>query len=290
MYSGYVSGTLAGAEPVSCEEWMMTNPTIVSGAVSTVSELGKDEGWMQGWLSDDPARLGLGDLEVTDGAADDEEHTFVATDDERCFSVDVQLGEMEASRGFAVLDNWARNRVLHPDKEHVAVLVTEAVSDRYRTTLTTLAEHLPLVVIELQVWKGENEAIVVPHVALSSDDVDLSDTPAAKAAGASARATAASEPELDAESEAEFETHAADDGSPTVSEDEPLAAQSEDEEGDAEESDADEGGADDELVAESPDDKDDTGVGNPWGLPQAEDEGSIQASDNGSTGLLTKIS
>ena len=159
----------------------MTN--IVSGAVSTVTDLGKDEGWLRGWLEEEPGRLGLGQLEIGDAATDDE-RSFVATDDERCFSVDVQLGEMEASRGFQVLDNWARNRVLHPDKTHVAVLVTEVMSDRYQTTLETLADHLPLVVVELQVWKGENEAIVVPHVALSSNEVDLAETPAAKAAKA----------------------------------------------------------------------------------------------------------
>ena len=98
----------------------MTN--IVSGAVSTVTELGKDEAWLRSWLKERPNRLGLGDLEVGDTATDD---SFVATDDDRCFSVDVQLGEMEASRGFQVLDNWARNRVMHPDKSHVAVSLVE---------------------------------------------------------------------------------------------------------------------------------------------------------------------
>ncbi len=165
----------------------MTTPTIVSGAVSTVSDLGKDEAWLQGWLKEQPTRLGLGELEVADGADDDDQRSFVAVDDERCFSVDVRLGEMEASHGFQLLDNWARNRVRHPDKTHVAVLVSESASDRYRTTLETLAEHLPLVVVELAVWRGDTEAIVVPHVVLASDDVDLSTTPAAKAAEALAR-------------------------------------------------------------------------------------------------------
>ena len=82
-------------------------------------------------------------------------------------------GEVDASHGFQVLDNWARNRVRHPDKSHVAVLVTENAGERYRTTLETLAEHLPLVVIELAVWRGDKEAMVVPRVALASNDVDL---------------------------------------------------------------------------------------------------------------------
>jgi hypothetical protein len=227
----------------------MTN--IVSGAVSTVSELGKDEGWLQGWLQEQPKRLGLGELTVAE-SANDEDGAFVATDDDRCFSVDVQLGEMEASRGFGVLDNWARNRVLHPDKTHVAVLVTEAMSDRYQTTLETLAEHLPLVVVELQVWKGENEAIVVPHIALSSDDVDLADTPAAKAAEAVAKGETTAETEETPEVVSEAEA--------VVAEAEALAEA--------------------EAEMDEPHDKDDTGVGNPWGL---------EGNGAGSTGLLSKV-
>ena len=236
------------------------SPNIVSGAVSTVTELGKDESWLQDWLKDEPMRLGLGELDVADSATEDD-RSFVATDDDRCFSVDVQLGEMEASRGFGVLDNWARNRVLHPDKTHVAVLVTEQISDRYRTTLETLAEHLPLVVVELQVWLGDAEAIVVPHVALSSDEVDLSATPAAKAAEAVAKATDDTE---DAPESDEAET-----------EDESTEA----------------------TADEAPEDKDDTGVGDPWGLSKGEDDSAEEESaadeaESESSGqrLLTKVS
>ena len=246
----------------------MTN--IVSGVVSTITDLGKDEAFLQGWLKEQPSRLGLGDLEVTEGAADEDDRSFAATDEDHCFSVDVQLGEMEASRGFQVLDNWARNRVQHPDKTHVAVLVTEAVSDRYETTLQTLAEHLPLVVVELQVWKGEEEAIVIPYVALSSDDVDLSDTPAAKAAEAVAR----TEDAVEAESEDSGEDDE-DDDSGVVTEAEAVAAEAE------AQADANAETADD------PENKDDTGVGNPWGLPDDESE---ENSQNGSGKLLNKVS
>jgi hypothetical protein len=165
-----------------------TQPTIVSGAVSTIADLGKDEEWLQEWLKESPARLGLGELAVADGDPvqdDDGNPAFLAADDDdRYFSVDVQLGEMDASHGFQLLDNWARNRVRHPDKTHVAVLVTESASDRYRTTLEALTEHLPLVVVELAVWRGETEAILVPRVALASEDVDLASTPAVAAAAA----------------------------------------------------------------------------------------------------------
>ena len=248
----------------------MTN--IVSGAVSTVTELGKDEVWLQGWLKEQPNRLGLGDLDVADGANED---SFVATDDDRCFSVDVQLGEMEASRGFQVLDNWARNRVMHPDKSHVAVLVTEVMSDRYQTTLETLAEHLPLVVVELAVWKGEDEAIVVPHVALSSDEVDLSETPAAKSAEAVAKVDDSNDHEAAPEAKAEETTEAeaeSEDKPEVLSEAEAVAAEAE--------AQADAEAESDDADGDEHESKDDTGVGNPWGL---------EGSGNGSTGLLTKV-
>jgi hypothetical protein len=196
----------------------------------------------------------------------------VATDDDRCFSVDVQLGEMEASRGFGVLDNWARNRVLHPDKSHVAVLVTEVVSDRYRTTLEALAEHLPLVVVELQVWKGENEAIVVPHVAVASENVDLADTPAARAAEVVA-SNKSDDATSDSSTDAE-EAASDDESADPMTEAEAETAEAE---------------ADADAEAEVSD-KDDTGVGNPWGLANDEDEDDgVHASGAGSTGLLTKV-
>jgi hypothetical protein len=264
---------------------MMTTPNIVSGAVSTVADLGKDEAWLQEWLKEEPARLGLGELSVADGEPvqdDDGNPAFLAADDDdRFFSVDVRLGELDASHGFQLLDNWARNRVRHPDKTHVAVLVTETVGDRYRTTLDTLAEHLPLVVVELRVWRGETEAIVVPYVALSSDDVELKAAPAVAAADAVAH----DEPEI--ETEAEVETEA-------------EAAAEADVENEVEGTPEDALGADDAETAEAVaavqassekadthDDKDNTGVADPWGLPQSEGE-TAESNSNGSR-LLSKI-
>ncbi len=257
----------------------MTTPTIVSGAVSTVSELGKDEAWLQSWLKDQPTRMGLGDLKVTDGAGDTDARCFVATDEERCFSVDVRLGEMEASHGFQLLDNWARNRVLYPDKTHVAVLVTEKTGDRYRTTLETLAQHLPLVVVELAVWRGDTEAIVVPHVSLASEDVDLSTTPAVKAAEAMV-------------TQADEVQDLADDDEPesAMAEDDTDEVQAEAfEEVDSLEAETEDDAADEsDEPAEVPENKDDTGVSDPWGLPSHDPE-PAETSYSSGRHLLTKI-
>lgn len=263
----------------------MDSPTIVSGAIATVSELGKDEAWLGGWLKERPTRLGLGELDVTDGDEGDDTRSFAATDDERCFSVDVQLGEIEPSRGFGVLDNWARNRVRHPDKTHVAVLVTEEMGERYQTTLEALAQHLPIVVVELQVWRGENEAIVVPHIALASDEIDLSDTPAARAAEAVARNTAPETAEVtDAAGEAP-ETRDANEAAEATAEvaDESAEMQPE---GETEGGDRQDG---DEPEVVVPENKDDTGVTDPWGPPPDGETADGDTGDGSRHRLLSKI-
>jgi hypothetical protein len=232
-------------------------PTIVSGAISTLTDLDRDEAWLQGWFREQPTRLGLGDLaaESNDEPVSEPDATFMATHEDRCFSVDVQLGELDPSHGFAVLDAWARNRARKPDQDHVAVLVTETVGDRYRTTLETLTKHLPLVVIELAVWRGENEALIVPSVTLASTDVDLGAAPALTAASAMARVRAASV---------------------TVPEATVPTATGTDE--------AAPDGATDE-----PSDKDDTGVADPWGLPRKEPETAAATPTSNGSRLLTRF-
>jgi hypothetical protein len=264
---------------------MMTSPNIVSGAVSTVTDLGKDEAWLQEWLKEEPARLGLGELGVADGEPvqdDDGNPAFLAADDDdRFFSVDVRLGELDASHGFQLLDNWARNRVRHPDKTHVAVLVTETVGDRYRTTLDTLAEHLPLVVVELRVWRGETEAIVVPYVALSSDDVELKAAPAVAAADAVAHDEPETETEAEGEGEGEAVAEADVENEAEGTPDDALGTD------DAETAEAVAAVQASSENADSPDDKDNTGVADPWRLPNSESE-AAESKSNGSR-LLSKI-
>lgn len=261
----------------------MSTPNIVSGGISTMADLDKDEAWLQDWLKDEPRRLGLGELSVADSepATDDDGHAaFLASDDDHYFSVDVRLGEMDASTGFQLLDDWACNRVQHPDKTHVAVLVTETVGDRYRSTLETLAEHLPLVVIELQVWRGEKEAILVPHVSLKSETVELGEAPAVKAAEA-AKALAETTPEPEAVADqadavADDPEDADEQANETVDDDAAFGAEAVA---------AVEASSDHSEAA--PENKDDTGISDPWGLPAAESE---DAASNGSgSRLLSKI-
>ncbi len=97
------------------------------------------------------------------------------------YSIEVQLGEIDASHSFRVFDYWARNRIRIAGKTHVAVLMAENASGRFRPALEALAETVPLVVIELRCWQGDGEALLIPDIVIANRSLDLSDTPTAAA-------------------------------------------------------------------------------------------------------------
>jgi hypothetical protein len=96
-----------------------------------------------------------------------------SADGDTYYSVEVQLGEVDAPHGSRVFDYWAANRMRTPGKRHVAVLMAESAGGRYREAL---AEYVPLVVIELRVWRGAGEAIIVPTTVIADESLDVAGT------------------------------------------------------------------------------------------------------------------
>ncbi|WP_315773599.1 hypothetical protein [Rhodococcoides kroppenstedtii] len=158
-----------------------------SGSLVTLDKVGRDEHWLQDWLAEDLTRLGLGELRTVEqeqtqaggGSLD-----LLAASDDTYYSIEVQLGEVDASHGFRVFDYWARNRRRFTDKKHVAVLVAESASGRFRIALEELAELVPLLVVELRSWRGADEIVMVSDLVVQNPNLDLSGTPLAVTGGA----------------------------------------------------------------------------------------------------------
>ena len=168
---------------------MTTSNSIPIGRGQQVllSTFGRNEHWLQDWIAKNLSRLGLGPLtlvhqEQTQSGGGNLD--LLAAAWETYYSIEVQLGEVDSDHGFRVLDYWARNKRRYPDKTHVAVLVAESASGRYRPALEELALLLPLLVVEMRCWRGEREAILVPDLVVANPGLDVSGTPLALAAGA----------------------------------------------------------------------------------------------------------
>ncbi len=93
-FRGVISSESGAAE--------IARPPILAARPTTVREVGYDELWLQDWLAEDPSRLGLGDVAIMDqeqGQAAGGLLDLLAVDreNETYYSVEVQLGEIDAS-------------------------------------------------------------------------------------------------------------------------------------------------------------------------------------------------
>jgi hypothetical protein len=51
--------------------------------------------------------------------------------------------------------------------------MAESAGGRYRQALEALAEYLPLLVVELRIWRGAGEAIIVPETVIANGSLDI---------------------------------------------------------------------------------------------------------------------
>jgi hypothetical protein len=133
---------------------------IVESTYTTLRAIEKDEDWLHKWLIEKPSRLGLGDIivkqcEVTHYKNKGGRLDILAYrgDLDTFYEIEVMLGECDSDHGFRTLDYWARERIKNPNAKHVAVLVAEDLSGRYKTVIDTLPQFLPFIGIEIKVLR-----------------------------------------------------------------------------------------------------------------------------------------
>jgi hypothetical protein len=149
---------------------------------TSLKALGMNETWLRDWIEAEPARLGLGPLEIK---AVEVQHSTKSggrldilayrSDLDTYYEIELMLGEVNADHGFRCLDYWARERLKKPNARHVAVLVAEDLQGRYQTVIETLPNFLPFIAVELRVLqiKGQEIATIVPLIVAQPDDMIL---------------------------------------------------------------------------------------------------------------------
>jgi len=156
---------------------------------TTLKALGMNEAAIRDWLVAKPTRLGLGNIaikaiEIQHSTKSGGRLDILAYDAalDTYYEVELMLGEMDADHGFRCLDYWARERIKRPNAKHVAVLVAEDLSGRYKTVVETLPNFLPFIGIELRVLclsEAGQASTVVPFIVAQPDDlaIDVGDEP-----------------------------------------------------------------------------------------------------------------
>jgi hypothetical protein len=164
---------------------------VIENTVTTLRSIGKDEEWLKRWILERPARLGLGEIEVKRVEVTHYKNRggrldilAYRRDLQTFYEIELMLGECDADHGFRTLDYWARERARNPNARHVAVLVAEDLSGRFKTVVETLPQFLPFIGIEVRAIRlahNEDLATIQTFIVSQPDDllVDTGDEPKA---------------------------------------------------------------------------------------------------------------
>ena len=143
--------------------------------------LGLDERWLQDRIEEDPAILGLGDVNIvrreksqpSGGRID-----FLMYDPDRelRYEVEVMLGALDESHIIRTIEYWDIERQRFPAYDHRAVIVAEEITARFFNVIRLLNRAVPIIALQLNGFTIDNAVVLhftkVLDVFQEADDVD----------------------------------------------------------------------------------------------------------------------
>ena len=124
----------------------------------TLAEVGKDEAWLQEQIWNNPAQIGLGDLEamqkeksVSSGGRLD--ILLKNPDDDTMYEVEVQLGATDPSHIIRTIEYWDLIRKKWPQRQHFAVLIAEQITSRFFNVIQLMSTTIPMIAIQVNIVK-----------------------------------------------------------------------------------------------------------------------------------------
>jgi hypothetical protein len=128
----------------------------------SIRQAGFDEYWLQSYICNSPARLGLGELEVvakeriqsTGGRLD---ILLKSPDDNSMYEVEVMLGETDETHIIRTIEYWDNEKRRWPQRQHTAVLVAERINRRFFNVIHLLSNSIPIIAIQVSLLEQSSQ-------------------------------------------------------------------------------------------------------------------------------------
>lgn len=125
-----------------------------------------NEKWLQDRIADDPSILGLGDLILKDKErlqpkAGRLDLLMQDSDTNRRYEIEIQLGSTDESHIIRTIEYWDLERKRYPQYDHTAVIVAEDITSRFLNVISLFNGFIPLVAIQLNAIKIEDQISLV---------------------------------------------------------------------------------------------------------------------------------
>jgi hypothetical protein len=129
---------------------------IETAKMLTIRECGYDEYWLRDRIFEDPAILGLGDLqavmkEKSQAQGGGLDLLLKNPEDDSMFEVELQLGATDESHIVRTIEYWDNEKRRWPNRSHTAVLVAEEITNRFFNLVHLLGMAVPMIGIQANI-------------------------------------------------------------------------------------------------------------------------------------------
>ena len=130
---------------------------IAAAKVLTIRECGYDEHWLRDRIFDDPAILGLGDLQAVMKERTQSQGGRLdlllsnPDEDDSMFEVELQHGATNESHIIRTIEYWDCEKRRWPKRSHTAVLVAEEITNRFFNVVHLLSLAVPIIGIQVSI-------------------------------------------------------------------------------------------------------------------------------------------
>ena len=156
---------------------------IETAKMLTIRECGYDEYWLRDRIFEDPAILGLGDLqavmkEKSQSQGGRLDLLLKNPEDDSMFEVELQLGATDESHIVRTIEYWDNEKRRWPNRSHTAVLVAEEITNRFFNVVHLLSMAVPMIGIQANIVQvGEVRGLHFTKVIDSYEEPEEEETP-----------------------------------------------------------------------------------------------------------------
>jgi len=149
----------------------------------TIRQCGYDEYWLRDRIFEEPAILGLGDLqavmkEKSQSQGGRLDLLLKNPEDDSMFEVELQLGATDESHIIRTIEYWDNEKRRWPNRSHTAVLVAEEITNRFFNVVHLLSMAVPMIGIQANIVQvGEVRGLHFTKVVDSYQEPEEEETP-----------------------------------------------------------------------------------------------------------------
>ncbi len=153
-----------GIDPAPIPLKLAQNAVII-GKPIRIRDIGHDEYWLQDRIYENPAILGLGELETVSRERKQSsggrlDVLLKDPEDNSMYEVEVMLGHTDESHIIRAIEYWDIEKRRWPQRKHFCVLVAEVINRRFFNVIHLLSASIPIIAVQAAIVEADGRYVL----------------------------------------------------------------------------------------------------------------------------------